>query len=90
MTAKRSLRIGDRVETSKQHRWAPGRKGTVVEVDSRTGNRYVVKFDEPEIGFYRETVKVMTTHGEEEHLGEPRLLRLGEIDLELLTDEPKK
>ena len=90
MTVKRSLQVGDRVETSKQHRWMPGRKGTIIKIYNRTGNRYVVRFDIPEMGFYRETIKVMTLKGEEEHLGEPRLLRLGEIDLELLTDEPKK
>ena len=72
---KNILKVGDRVRVADVHRSKPGRVGEIIEIQERTGNRYVVRFDKAEIGFYRE-------------LGSfpPKLLRLGEIDLEPYND----
>ena len=79
MTVKRTFQVGDRVQISSTHRWKPGRVGAIIEIHDRTGSRYVVRFDRPELGFY----------SEHKDKSEPRLLRLGEFDLELI-DEKKK
>ena len=70
-------RVGDRVRIVSTHRWKPGRVGRIVEIEERVGARYVVKFERPELGFYREV------KGE----GEPNLLRLAEVDLEAFPED---
>ncbi len=72
---KSILKVGDRVRVVDAHRFKPGRVGEIIEILEREGNRYVVRFDHPEIGFYRELSS-----------WEPKLLRLGEIDLEVFND----
>ena len=70
-------KVGDRVRIVDNHRWKPGRVGRIVEIHDRTGARYVVEFDHPELGFFREV------KGE----GEPNRMRLTERDLEAYPDE---
>jgi hypothetical protein len=69
----RGLRIGDRVRVSGVHRWLPDRCGTVKQVRTKSGNRFVVCFDADEYGLW---------HDED---GDP-VLSLGEKDLILLDD----
>ncbi len=81
----RLFQLGDRVRVASRHLSVPGRTGTIVEIHDRTGNRFVIKFDKPEIGLYSEDIKVMTVdQGEVTKKGPPILLRLGDIDLEWL------
>jgi len=88
MTAKRSFQLGDRVKIVSSHRWMPGRTGKVVGLQPGANNRFVVRFDIPELGFYREIIRVQTIkHGVVEKIGEPRMLSLTDIDLELLEAE---
>ena len=70
-------KVGDRVRIVDSHRWKPGRVGRIIEIYDRTGARYEVRFDNPELGFYREV------KGE----GEPHLLRLSEADLEFYPED---
>ena len=72
---KNILKVGDRVRVVDAHRWKPGRVGEIIEIEERSGSRYVVRFDHTELGFYRELSS-----------WEPKLLRLGEIDLEAFSD----
>lgn len=69
---KTILKVGDRVRIVDTHGWKPGRVGEIIEIQNRVGNRYVVRFDEPELGLY-------TEEGES---ASPRLLRLNNMDLE--------
>lgn len=66
--AHQSLKEGDRVMVLGSHLWMPKRYGTIKQVLTRTGNRFLVKFDSDEIGLW---------HDED---GDP-VLRLGEKDL---------
>ena len=70
-------KVGDRVRIVDNHRWKPGRVGRIIEIQDRQGARYVVKFDNPELGFYSEV------KGE----GEPDQLRLCEVDLEFYPED---
>lgn len=65
------LRKGDRVRVASQHRWLPERYGTIKEVENRTGNRYLVKFDAYELGMWHD--------GDRDPV-----LRLGDRDLVLV------
>jgi hypothetical protein len=65
------LKKGDRVRVSINHQWMPQRYGTIKQVESRTGNCFLVKFDRDELGMW---------HDED---GDP-VLRLGERDLVLV------
>lgn len=65
---ERSLKIGDRVRVVGIHQWMPDRYGTIKQVENRIGNRFLVRFDRDELGFW---------HDED---GDP-VLRLGEDDL---------
>jgi hypothetical protein len=69
----RALKIGDRVRVAGAHRWLPDRCGTVKQVKTRVGNRFVVRFDADEFGVW---------HDED---GDP-VLSLGEKDLVLIDD----
>ena len=62
---------GDRVRVAIRHPWMPGRYGTIKEVQDRTGNRYLIKFDSFEIGMWHDEDK------------DP-VLRLGDGDLVLI------
>jgi len=70
-------KVGDRVRIVDTHRWKPGRVGRIIEIEDRTGARFVVRFDHAEIGFYTQT------KGE----NKPDLLRLSERDLEFYPDD---
>jgi hypothetical protein len=63
-----TLKKGDRVKVAAKHRWLPERYGTIKQVDNRTGNCFLVKFDRDELGMW---------HDED---GDP-VLRLGATDL---------
>lgn len=67
------LNKGDRVMVVSIHPWMPDRYGTIKQVERRTGNRYLVKFDRDELGMW---------HDEDGH----PVLRLGEKDLALVED----
>ncbi|MBI4528070.1 MAG: hypothetical protein HY695_30110 [Deltaproteobacteria bacterium] len=68
---EQSLKKGDRVRVVSAHQWMPDRSGTIKQIEDRTGNRFIVKFDKDELGMW---------HDED---GDP-VLRLGERDLVLL------
>ena len=68
------LKVGDRVRVINAHRWLPEWYGTIKQVEERTGNRFLVKFDGDELGMW---------HDED---GDP-VLRLGEKDLVLVKDK---
>ena len=72
-TTQRILKIGDRVRMASTHRWLPERDGTIKQIDNRIGNRFLVKFDQDELGMW---------HDED---GDP-VLRLGEMDLILVEE----
>lgn len=55
------------------HRWMPDRHGTIKRVESRIGNRFLVKFDRDELGLW---------HDED---GDA-VLRLGEDDLVFIEE----
>jgi len=65
------LRKGDRVRVAINHQWLPQRCGTIKQVEIRTGNCFLVKFDSEELGMW---------HDED---GDP-VLRLGHRDLVLI------
>jgi hypothetical protein len=62
---------GDRVRVATNHQWLPRRYGTIKQVEDRTGNCFLVKFDSDELGMW---------HDED---GDP-VLRLGHGDLVLV------
>ncbi|HEV8343439.1 MAG TPA: hypothetical protein VGR30_13790 [Candidatus Binatia bacterium] len=65
------LKKGDRVRVAVNHQWLPQRCGTIKQVETRTGNCFLVKFDRDELGMW---------HDED---GDP-VLRLGHRDLVLI------
>lgn len=67
------LKTGDRVMVATTHPWMPERCGSVKKIETRIGNRIIVKFDNDELGLW---------HDDE---GDP-VLRLGEKDLILLEE----
>lgn len=71
---RRNLKKGDRVKVAGEHQWMPERYGTIKQIQNRTGNRYLVKFDLDELGMW---------HDED---GEP-VLRLGDGDLILVEGD---
>jgi len=81
MTTTRTLRVGDRVKIVDSHRWKPGRTGKIIDIENRTGNRYVVWFDHPELGFYSHPKDA------ERKPRLPLLLRLSEQDLVYCVEE---
>lgn len=70
-TSQRHLRKGDRVRVVGTHLWMPDRHGIVKQVEYKTGNRFLVKFDRDELGMW---------HDED---GDA-VLQLGEKDLVLV------
>jgi len=83
-------KVGDRVRIVDTHRWKPGRVGNIIEIEDRTGARFVVRFDHAELGFYYEDVKVAQPKeggSTQIRAKEPRLLRLSERDLEFYPDD---
>ena len=70
---QRILKRGDRVRVVGAHQWLPERYGTIKQVEQRTGNRFLVKFDRDELGLW---------HDED---GDP-VLRLGQEDLVLIQE----
>jgi len=61
-------KVGNRVRVVPYHKWFPERTGTIKKIEKRTGNRFIVKFDEDELGVW---------HDED---GDP-VLMLGDTDL---------
>ena len=68
------LKKGDRVRVATNHQWLPQRYGTIKQVENRSGNCFLVKFDSDELGMW---------HDDD---GDP-VLRLGERDL-VAVDRP--
>jgi hypothetical protein len=70
-----TLKKGDRVRVARNHQWLPQRCGTIKQVETRTGNCFLVKFDRDELGMW---------HDED---GDP-VLRLGHRDLVSMMADP--
>lgn len=69
----RSFKKGDQVRVVSIHQWMPDREGVIKRVESRIGNRLIVKFDRDELGMW---------HDED---GDP-VLRLGVDDLVFIEE----
>lgn len=77
----RLFEVGDKIRVVERHPWAAGMTGIIDKIQQRKGNRYVVKFDEPMIGFYCEEVQVVTVNGTVKRKGPNWFLRLSEVDM---------
>lgn len=73
MFVLKTPQVGDRVRVSSTHRWMRGKAGVIKEIETRTGNSIIVKFDQDLLGMYHD--------GD----GDP-VLRLCEIDLEKIIE----
>ena len=71
---RRNLKKGDRVKVTGEHQWMPERHGTIKQIQNRTGNRYLIKFEIYEVGMW---------HDDD---GDP-VLRLGDGDLILVEGD---
>lgn len=48
------IKQGQRVRVATHHRWIPDRYGTIKKVQRKSGNRFLVKFDDNEPGLWHD------------------------------------